>query len=165
MLSKAISLYNQSHLVDSYSEFLIRYNIVEICDKRKQDNVKFKHALNTKQTKIKQDEAFAKLLETIDKNEHEEFKKRWHNVKTLLQNRPMKNQLITFLEHQGLDPKSFPINLDDLKRLRDNIVHGSNEKVNPEQLRQANILLYKISGILILNLMGIKDWKLITNVK
>ena len=99
-------------------------------------------------------------METIDKTEHEEFKKRWHNIQALLQNKPMKNQLASFLVSQNLDPKTFPIKLDDLKKLRDNITHGSIDKVNAEQLRQANILLYRISGILILNLMGIKDWKL-----
>jgi len=164
LLSKAISLFNQSHLVDSYSAFLIRYNIIEICDKQKQDNVKFNLAFNKKQTKAKLDEALAKLLETIIVSEHEEFKKRWHNVQTLLQNKPMKNQLSLFLESQNLDPKTFPIKLDELKRLRDNITHGSIDKVNTEQLRQANILLYRISGILILNLMGIKDWKLNTEI-
>jgi hypothetical protein len=164
LLSKAISLFNQSHLVDSYSTFLIRYNIIEICDKQKQDNVKFKFALNKKQINAKQDEALAKLLETIDKNEHEEFKKRWNNVQALLQNKPMKNQLVSFLESQNLDPNTFPVKLDDLKKLRNNITHGSIDKVNAEQLRQANILLYRISGILILNLMGIKEWELNTEI-
>lgn len=164
LLSKAISLFNQSHLVDSYSTFLIRYNIIEICDKQKQDNEKFTLALDKQQTKAKLDEALEKLLETIDKKEHADFKKRWHSVQTLLQNKPMKNQLISFLESQNLDPKTFPIKIDDLKKLRNNIIHGSIDKVNAEQLRQANILLYRISGILILNLMGIKDWKLNTEI-
>lgn len=164
LLSKAISLFNQSHLVDSYSTFLIRYNIIEICDKQKQNNVKFKPALNKKQIIAKKNEALLNLLETVDKSEHEEFKKRWHNVQSLLQNKPMKNQLVSFLESQNLDPKTFPIKLDELKRLRDNITHGSIDKVNAEQLRQANILLYRISGILILNLMGIKDWELKTEI-
>lgn len=160
ILTKAIGLFNQSHLVDSYSTFLIRYNIIEICDKQKQGSVKFKLTLNKKQTKEKQDEALTNLLETIDKSEHEEFKKRWQNIQALLQNKPMKNQLVSFLESQNLNPKTFPVKLDDLKKLRDNITHGSIDKVNAEQLRQANILLYRISGILILNLMGIRDWKL-----
>lgn len=164
LLSKAITLFNQSHVVDSYSTFLIRYNIIEICDKQKHDNVKFTFSLNKKQTKKKHDEALAKLLEAIDQKEHEEFIKRWHSVQTLLQNKPMKNQLVLFLESQNLDPNTFPVKLDDLKKLRNNITHGSIDKVNAEQLSKANILLYRISGILILNLMGIKDWKLNTTI-
>lgn len=165
LLSKAITLFNQSHLVDNSSAFLIRYNIIEICDKHKQDNEKFTLILNKKQRKEKQEEALSKLLETIKKDEHEEFKKRWGNVQTLLQNKPMKNQLVSFLESQGLDPKTFPVSIKDLKELRDFITHGSIEKVNLETLRKSNILLYRISGILILNLMGIKDWKLDTDIK
>lgn len=165
ILTKAITLFNQSHLVDSYSTFLIRYNIIEICDKQKQDNVKFTLTLNKKQTKAKQNEALKTLLETIDTNEHEEFKKRWQDVQSKLQNKPMKNQLVSFLESQNLNPNTFPLTIKELKALRDNITHGSIDKVNAEKLRQANILLYRISGILILNLMDIKDWKLNTVIK
>ena len=121
--------------------------------------------MNKKQRKAKQDEALSKLLETIKSTEHEEFKKRWQNVQSLLQNKPMKIQLISFLENQNLDPKTFPVSIKDLKELRDNITHGSIDKVNIETLRKSNILLYRISGILILNLMGIKDWKLNTEIK
>lgn len=165
LLSKAVTLFNQSHLVDSSSAFLIRYNIIEICNKQKQSNEKFTLTLNKKQTKSKHDEALIKLLETIKSDEHEEFKKRWLNVQTLLQNKPMKNQLLSFLVSQNLDPQTFPVKIKDIKELRDNITHGSIEKVNLEQLRKANILLYRICGILILNLMGIKEWKLNIEIK
>ena len=165
LLSKAITLFNQSHLVDNSSAFLIRYNIIEICNKQKQNNEKFTLTLNKNQQKIKRDEALATLLETIKADEHDEFKKRWQNIQTLLQNKPMKNQLVLFLESQNLDTKSFPIKIKDLKELRDSITHGSIDKIDNELLRKANILLYRISGILILNLIGIKEWKLITEIK
>lgn len=97
--------------------------------------------------------------------EHEEYKKRWENVQSLLQKKSMKNQLISFLESQNLDPKTFPISIKDLKELRNNITHGSIDKINPELLRKSNILLYRISGILILNLMGIKEWNLNNKIK
>ena len=165
MLSKAITLFNQSHLVDNSSAFLIRYNIIEICDKQKQDTEKFTLTLSKRQIKQKQEEALSNLLETIKTDEQQVFKKRWANVLTLLQNKPMKNQLISFLENQSLDPNTFPITIRELKELRNNITHGSIDKVDVELLRKANILLYRISGILILNLMGIKDWKLNTEIK
>ncbi|KAF0199990.1 MAG: hypothetical protein FD170_3841 [Bacteroidetes bacterium] len=164
VLSKAVTLFNQSHLVDSSSAFLIRYNIIEICDKQKNKNEKFTLALNEKQSKEKQQEALLKLLETIKQDEHEEFKKRWQNVQTLLQNKPMKSKLVSFFESQNIYPQTFPIKIKELKELRDNITHGSIDKVNTELLRKANILLYRISGILILNLMGIKEWKLNTKI-
>jgi hypothetical protein len=165
LLSKAITLFNQSHLVDSSSAFLIRYNIIEICDKHKQDKEKFTLTLTKKQRKERHDEALKKLLETIKIEEHEEYKKRWNDIQAFLQNKPMKNQLVSFLESQDLDPNTFPITIKDLKELRNDITHGSINGVNTDQLRKANILLYRISGILILNLMGIKDWKLNTEIK
>lgn len=165
LISKAVTLFNQSHLVDNSSAFLIRYNIIEICDKQKQSNEKFTLLLSKNQRKEKQKEALAKLLETIKTEEHEVFKERWGNIQALLQNKPMKNQLVSFLESQNLDPKTFPIGIKELKELRNNITHGSIDKVDIEQLRKANILLYRISGILILNLMGIKEWKLNTEIK
>ena len=162
LLSVVVTLFNQSHLVDNSSAFLIRYNIIEICDKQKKRSEKFSFTLNKKQRKEKQNEALEKLLETIAINEHELFKNRWENIQILLQNKPMKNQLVSFLESQNINPQTFPIKIKDLKELRDNITHGSIDKVNMEELRKANILLYRISGILILNLMGIKEWKLDT---
>jgi hypothetical protein len=165
LISKAVTLFNQSHLVDNSSAFLIRYNIIEICDKQKQNKEKFTLLLSKSQRKTKQKEALEKLLETIKTDEHGAFKERWGNIQTLLQNKPMKNQLVSFLESQNLDPTTFPIDIRELKELRNNITHGSIDKVDLEQLRKANILLYRISGILILNLMGIKEWKLNTEIK
>ncbi|MCR9171826.1 MAG: hypothetical protein NXI10_05000 [bacterium] len=164
LLSKAIKLFNQSHIVDDYSTFLIRYNIIEICDKQKRENEKFTSVLDEKQTKAKQNEALNALLETISHKDQEAFKKRWNDIQVLLKNKPMQNQLASFLKDQNIDPTSLPIELKALKELRNNIIHGSIEKVNTDELRKANILLYRISGILILNLMGISDWSLNTEL-
>ena len=71
----------------------------------------------------------------------------------------MKNQLVAFLESQKLNPKNFSVSINDLKKLRDNITHGTTDKIDKEQLKDANALLYRINGILILNLMGINEWK------
>jgi len=164
ILSKAITLFNQSHLVDSTSAFLIRYNIIEICDKQKSDNDKFTLVLNKKQTQLKKEEALTILLEIVDIKEHEDFKKRWLDLQNYIQTKPMNSQLATFLESQNIDPLALPISIKDLKQLRNNITHGSIDKVDTEQLRKANILLYRISGILILNLMGITNWRLNTEI-
>jgi hypothetical protein len=158
ILSKVVKLFNQSFLVDSYTSFIIRFNIIEICNNQKPGNEKFKTILKGMEIRAKQEEALIKMLDTIDPNEHEEFKKRWQDIQIILQNKPMKSQLVSFLEGQNLNPKVFPITIKDLRELRNNIIHGSIEKVNEEQLIKANDLLYRITGILILNLMGIKDW-------
>jgi hypothetical protein len=159
-ISKAVTLFNQALLVDSTSSFLIRYNIIEICDKIRPEKVKFNFATNEEERKKKFEESLNILLQTINTDEKEQFKVRWNNVQELLQNKPMVNQLVTFLKSQNLNPDEFPIKVKELKELRDQITHGSVSNIDIELLRKANILLYRISGILILNLMGIKDWKL-----
>lgn len=164
LLSKAITLFNQSHLVDDTSAFLIRYNIIEICDKQKQPNVKFTTSLTKKERKEKQENALNQLLGTIKTEEHEEFKKRWGNVQSFLQNKPMKNQLASFLESQNIDPTTLPLSIKEISELRNNITHGSIDKIDATLLYKSNILLYRISGILILNLMGITEWELNTEL-
>jgi hypothetical protein len=161
-LSKAIELFNQAILVDSNSEFLIRYNIIEICNTVKQTTGKFKEIIDGNAKQKKYSEALGVILETIDKEEHEDFTKKWTSLIGKLVYKPMKSPLITFLESQKLNPAEFPISIDELNDLRNNITHGSINNVDPEQLRKANTLLYRINGIIILNLMGISDWKLNT---
>lgn len=165
LLSKAVELFNQSVLVDNTSAFLIRYNIMEICNKQQGNKDKFTRILSKNEEKRKQAEALKILLETKHEKEHDEFKKRWESVQSRLQEKPMANQLALFLESQDLDPKTFPLKFKDLKNLRNEITHGSAKSVQSEELRKANILLYRICGILILNLMGIKNWKFDTELK
>ncbi|MGZ9734989.1 hypothetical protein [Flavobacterium sp. GNP002] len=159
LLSKAVTLFNQSLLVDNSSAFLIRYNIIEICDKQQFKNEHFTTILNKEQKKEKRNKALEILLEMIDPKEHALFKDHWQNSQKNLGYKPMKNQLVAFLESQKLNPKNFSVSINDLKKLRDNVTHGRIDKIDKEQLKDANALLYRINGILILNLMGINDWK------
>ncbi len=158
-LSKSIEMFIQSHYVDSNSRFLIRYNIIEVCMSGiKHTDEKFKTIISDVEIKKKYNEALNILLQTINPTEHEEFIKKWDLIPNKLSYKPMKSSLLTFLEKEGFNPLEFPITLDVLKKMRDSITHGSIEKINPNELERANIMLYRISGILILNLMGIKDW-------
>jgi len=158
-ISKAIELFNQSLLVDSNSQFLIRYNIIEICNNEKQSGTKFKKVLDSKACQKKYNNALKLLLDTISEDEHAEFTNKWKFVSSKLSTKPMKSPLLSFFENQNLNPIDFPVSLNEIKKLRDNIVHGSIKKVSSEKLRKANILLYRITGILILNLMGISEWE------
>jgi hypothetical protein len=164
LISKAIELFNQALLVDSNSEFLIRYNIIEICNSIKQEANKFNFILKGNAKKKKFKDALDLLLETVDSNEQEQFKNKWTSLMGKLEYRPMTSPLVKFLESQNLNISEFPISVSELKELRDNITHGSIEKTDRELLRKANKLLYRINGILILNLIGIKEWELDTEL-
>jgi hypothetical protein len=106
LLSKAIELFTQALYVDSNSEFLIRYNTLEICDTRKQANEKFNLVLKGNARKKKYKQALDLLLETVSPSEHEAFKNKRRSLSGKLENKPIKSSLVSFLESQGLKHRS-----------------------------------------------------------
>ncbi|GAH50570.1 unnamed protein product [marine sediment metagenome] len=109
--------------------------------------------------------ALSILLQTVPKEEHCDFENKWKGIINKLEYKPIKSPLETFLLNQELPIDDFPITVGDLKKIRDNLTHGSINKVKPTKLEKANIFLYRIAGILILNLLGLKDWELDMNLK
>lgn len=164
-LRKTIEMYLQSLSVDNSSRFLIRYNIIEVCMSGiKNSNDKFEQVLGKSEVEKKYAEALTILLQTIDAKDHQEFSKKWEGIPGRLSYKPMKSPLLKFLEDQGLNPAEFPISVETLKEMRDSITHGSLDKVKGNELERANILLLRISGILILNLIGVKEWNFNTEL-
>jgi len=165
-LSKAIELFNYSHTLDKNSKFLIRFNIIELCSSKISKNpIKFQSILNDKEQKKVYNKARDLILQTIHSTEQKDFLKKWEILSDKIKYKPMKSPLIQFFQNQNLDPKEFPISVNELMKIRNNLTHGSISKINNDQLDKANSLLYRIGGILILNLMGISEWKLDKNIK
>ncbi len=165
LLSKAITLFNQSHLVDNSSAFLIRYNIIEICGKTSAEDGIWNFTLRNDDL----DKFFSDMRESIsniiETNEQEHFNNKWNSIQNIIKSKSLRKQLEDSLAKNDIDVETLPIRTSHIVQLRNDITHGSIDKIDAEQLRKANILLYRISGILILNLMGIKDWKLDTDIK
>jgi hypothetical protein len=165
-LSKVIEMFNQSLTVDNISSFLIRFNIIEICMSGiKITDEKFQSVLSETEKQKIYNEASTLLLQTIMPSDHEDFLAKWEGVKNKLAYKPMKSPLLNFFESQKLTPSKFPISVNKIKDIRDKITHGSINKVKHDQLEKANILLYRITGILILNLLGIDEWTLDTGIE
>lgn len=164
ILSKAITLFNQSLLVDNSSAFLICYNIIEICGKTSEEDGIWNFTLKNDEL----DKFFSDMRESIsniiDSTEQEHFNNKWNSIQNIIKSKSLRKQLEDSLTKNDINVKTLPIRTSKLVQLRNNITHGSLDKVDTEVLKKANILLYRISGILILNLMGIKDWKLNTEL-
>ena len=64
----------------------------------------------------------------------------------------------------SLNPGNLPVSIDRIKEIRDKLTHGSINSVKPDELEKATRLIYRITGILILNRMGINEWKLDTEI-
>jgi hypothetical protein len=165
LLSKAIALFNQSHLVDSSSAFLIRYNIIEICGKTSVNDAIWNFTLKNDELDKFFNDTRESISNIIDTTEQEYFNNKWISIQNIIKSKSLRKQLEDSLIKHNINVETLPIRTSQIVQLRNNITHGSIDKVDTEQLRRTNILLYRISGILILNLMGIKDWKLNTEIK
>lgn len=162
LLSKAITLFNQSHIVDNSSAFLIRYNIIEICGKASAEDGVWNFALKNDDLDIFFSDIRERISNIIEASEQEHFNNKWISIQNIIKSKSLRKQLEDTLTNNDIDVKTLPIKTRRIVLLRNNITHGSLDKVDQEELRKVNILLYRICGILILNLMGIKDWKLNT---
>lgn len=165
LLSKAITLFNQSHLVDNSSAFLIRYNIIEICGKTSAEDGIWNFKLKNDELDKFFNDTRESISNIIDETEQEYFNNKWNSIQNIIKSKSLRKQLEDSLTKHDINVESLPIRTSKIVQLRNYITHGSLDKVNVEDLRKTNILLYRISGILILNLMGIKDWKLNTEIK
>jgi hypothetical protein len=165
LLSKAITQFNQALLVDSSSAFLIRYNIIEICPQKKEEQVFWNFSKKDEELKSFFIEVRDGISKIIDSKERELFNNKWNSIEGIIKRKSLKKQLEDSLISNRIDVKILPIKLSKIVQLRNDITHGSVDKINLELLRKANILLYRISGILILNLMEIDDWKLNTEIR
>jgi hypothetical protein len=164
-LSKVIELFNQSHIVDNSSKFLIRFNIIEVCMAgRKSIEEKFVSALSGSEINLIYEEALELLRKTVQEEDRFLFEKKWYGIKSKLLYKPMTSPLETFLKGQKIDIHLLPIPIDRLKKIRDCLTYGSIDRIAQDELEQSNILLYRIAGILILNLLGIEKWELNTKI-
>jgi len=159
-LNKAIENFIQSRLLDGNSKFLLRYNVIEICMKGiSQNNEKYNCILTQEQKEKKYQEALDIIKETVDKSDWESFETKWNTVKLKMEYKPMKSPLESFLLEQNLPITEFSMKINKLKSIRDKITHGSVNSIKQKDLETANILTYKINVVLILNLLGINEWK------
>jgi len=165
LLSKAVELFNQSLLVDSSSAFLIRYNIIEICVKTSEKDSIWNFTIKNDDLDNFFNETKESISKIIDEKEQEHFNNKWNSILNIIKCKSLRKQLEDSLTKNNINVELLPIRTSKIVQLRNNITHGSIDKINIEDLRKANILLYRVCGILILNLMGIKEWKLDTEIK
>lgn len=165
VLLKAIKLFNQSLIVDDSSAFIIRYNIIEICGKKTPEDSKWKFNLEKSDIQSFFVDIKERIKNVIDDSDRAAFESKWPSVEKTIQSKSLRKQLEDTFQKNNIDSTALPIRTNKIVELRNYITHGSLESVNSEELRKANILLYRISGILILNLMGVREWSLNSEIK
>jgi hypothetical protein len=164
-LALAIRLFNQSQIIGGSSRFLIRFNIIEIFMGKPQETPEtFDITVDEQTFNNKCTLAVEPLLDAIQEDQREDFRKKWEISLHKLRNKPIGSPIEKYLRNEGLPVDDFPITVKELYKLRSSLTHGSVQNANGDKLEIANKLLYSISGILILNHLGIHDWKLFTDI-
>lgn len=156
------------HAIDVYdsSKFLIYYSIIEYLKATHKEIRSEFSFVGTKKNRTELcNEAINKLLEMVPQTEQEEFKTKLTSFRTDLKYRPMKQPIEEFLSKSEIEIEKYSINLKRLVEIRNSLIHGSSEVITNDELDKANRLLYRISGILILQLMGVKEWQLDLELK
>lgn len=158
-LNEAITNYTHARLLDTNSKFMLLYNIIDICmGGNKQIAEKFQLSVSTKKKNQLYREAFSIIKKTISENDHEDFEKKWNVIQQKLAYKPMKSPLNEFIKSNNIDIDKLEVSINVMKQIRDDIFHGSVDS-KTELIKNANIELFRITPILILNLLGIKEWR------
>jgi len=160
LLSKIIPLFVQSMLVDHHSSLLILCNIFEYCMRGfSPEPEKYPLILTEEQSNKKYEAACNFFLETIDSKYHKEFLDKWEFQLNKLKTRPEKSKWSEYIKRKSIEVPQI-ITIDKIKKIRDNITHGSLNKVKETEIRKANSLMYGITGLLILQQLNIHEGNL-----
>lgn len=159
-IDKAITNYTHSRLLDSNSKFMLLYNIIDICmSGYKPNSEKFKIIVSKKQKIKHYEDALSILKTTVNENDYDDFSIKWDSVVKLLINKPMKSTLEEFFRENKIEHHKMDISIAKMKSIRDEIFHGRVSKDTSKLIQESNIQLYRITPILILNILEIEIWK------
>jgi hypothetical protein len=157
-LTKAIELIHQSLLVIGRSNFLLRFNAMELFNNEKAENMKFSYVCEDDKLGESFDKALAILLQNVCESDKDEYKMRFNQLKNNMRFKSMKNAIKTFIEKQNVTLSDLGVEINKIISLRNSITHGSND-IDLKIMEEANIELLKLNYIIILNQLGIHDWK------
>lgn len=160
LLSKIIPLFVQAMLVDHHSSLLILCNIFEYCmGGFSTEPEKYPLILTEQQANEKYEAACNLMLETIYPKHHKDFLDKWKYQQLKLKTRPEKGKWLEYIKSRSIVIPHI-ITIDKIKKIRDDITHGSLDRVIETDIKKANSLMYGITGLLILQQLNIREGSL-----
>ncbi len=127
--------------------------------KFKTEKSNFPLVLNENDVEEKYKSACNLFLDTMDQKYHKEFLDKWKYQLNKLKLRPEKSLWAEYLNSQNIILTD-TLSVDKIRRIRDNITHGSLNRVKDADIKKFNTLLYGISGLLILKHLNIHEGSL-----
>lgn len=153
-ITKAIDNFLHAREVSLGASFLLLFNIIEIFNINKnQEKFKF----NISKDEMTKDIVYHFKQYLLDKSDEIEFEKKLEGVFNKIEYKPFTSPLEKTLKTNNIDPIKFGFTLNNLKRTRDSITHGSISSIKEEDLKLQIYCLRKIVICLILSKFGLKD--------
>lgn len=153
-ITKAIDNFLHAREVSLGASFLLLFNIIEIFNINKnQEKFKF----NISKDEMTKDIVYHFKQYLLDKRDEIEFEKKLEGVFNKIEYKPFTNPLEETLKTNNIDPIKFGFTLNNLKRTRDSITHGSLTSIKEEDLKLQIYCLRKIVICLILSKFGLKE--------
>ena len=162
-LENIVNRYVLALRLEGESQFMIFYNLIErirfhyIGKEGINETFKFDEKISKTQLEKQLKERLKTFAEFVDIKEQEEYKKHiitlWKTVRYL----PMKDQLNKFFTNLGVNIEK--LDFEKYVSWRNTVFHGGSiyEECSLKDLEDANIKLMRFVGVLILNLLGIKE--------
>jgi len=158
-LEKVINIFIESlYPIGGATKFLMRFNILETCMENKsgkQEEFEFTEDLEIIYNRVEN----ILLSKLLNEKEIPIFKEKRNSILNKIKVKPIKSPIQEFLLNKNIPVNEMPISLSKLKRVRDKLTHGS-VSLYENDLYQHNVLMYRLSGVLIMDLIGLKEWKL-----
>lgn len=159
-IHRAINNYLQARALDASSRFLLLYSIIEISMAGTKIQTRhFDFAMSKSEREELYDEVLRLLKTSIRKPDHREYEKKWLRMKENLDERPKNNPVADFLKQNKIPVDQLTISFDRIRSLRNKITHGSVSSIDTKEVDKANVILFNIATVLILNQLGIRGWK------
>lgn len=148
----------QAKFVDENTALLLKYSIIEIAkggtsEKEETFDIigKGKEELSKNSLNLLRDYLIEKDFNLISNG--------WMNRFNKMIRKPMKSPLEDFLKSKKINLEEFPFPFKKIKKVRDDLTHGSISSIKDHELQRANAVLYRISIGLILSEFQIPEWE------
>ena len=148
-----IKQYIQSFTVDTYSCFLLQFNILELLNNHKNNPFNIISSIDKSTFDSIAESSLQSFLSVLDKKHHHAFKAKWNVLINQLKYENKVESIKVFLKENAISTADYGIDLGELVRNRNNIIHGSIKKINYIQLNKHTYFLHKINGSILANIL------------
>jgi len=158
---RLIDKYNLCYLVSGETEFLILFNILEQLRSdsggKEKERDKYRFIPPEKEVDEAIQARIREIAPMVDESERALFLEQAPRQYLNLKRKPMHDQFERLFQHYQVNWSGAKVSFKDIKKLRDDIVHGGLLAGKHKKIEDANEVMRVLCGKLILQMVGIPD--------